>query len=83
MTNADKIRAMSDEELAGLLYSFQNLEDKVKYCKNKKSCIDALNNDKDIPDNMCKKCVWLTGYSQKVRRFHGRKTNVFQRISRK
>ena len=68
MTNADKIRAMSDEELAGLLYSFQNLEDKVKYCKNKKSCIDALNNDKDIPDNMCKKCLvdWLQSESEAI-----------------
>lgn len=68
MTNADKIRAMSDEELAGLLYPFQNLEDKVKYCKNKKSCIDALNNDKDIPDNMCKKCLvdWLQSESEAI-----------------
>ena len=60
-TNADRIRHMSDEELAELLYSFQNLEDKVKFCKNKDVCNDILDDGKEIPDNMCKECLikWL------------------------
>ena len=61
MTQADRIRSMSDEELAELLYSIQNLEDKVKFCKNKIECDNILDSRKEIPDNMCKKCLvdWL------------------------
>ena len=61
ITHADKIRAMSDGELAELLYSFQNLEDKVKFCKNKDVCTNILDGGKEIPDNMCKECLveWL------------------------
>ena len=61
ITHADKIRAMSDEELAELLYSFQNLEDEVKFCKNKDVCTDILDDGKETPDNMCKECLveWL------------------------
>ena len=60
-TNADRIRSMSDEELAELLYSIQNLEDKVKSCKNKIECDNILDSGKKIPDNMCKQCLvdWL------------------------
>lgn len=60
-TNADRIRSMSDEELAELLYSIQNLEDKVKFCKNKIECDNILDSGKEIPDNMCKQCLvdWL------------------------
>ena len=61
ITNADRIRSMSDEELAELLYSIQNLEDKVKFCKNKIECDNILDIGKEIPDNMCKQCLvdWL------------------------
>ena len=61
MSNADRIRSMSDEELAELLYSIQDLEDKVKFCKNKIECDNILDSGKDIPDNMCKQCLvnWL------------------------
>ena len=61
MTQADCIRSMSDEELAELLYSIQNLEDKVKFCKNKIECDNILDSGKEIPDNMCKQCLvdWL------------------------
>ena len=60
-TNADKIRSMSDEELADLFYSFQNLEDEVKFCKNKGVCIDILDDGEEIPDAMCKQCLveWI------------------------
>lgn len=60
-TNADRIRSMSYEELAELFYSFQNLEDKVQFCKNKTEREEILDDGKEIPDNMCKKCLveWL------------------------
>ena len=65
-TNADRIRAMSDEELAELLYSIQSLEDEVKFCKNKDVCADILDDGKKIPDNMCKECLieWLQSESE-------------------
>ena len=61
MTNADRIHSMNIEELAELLYSFHNLEDKVKFCKNKTECDEILDSGKEIPDDMCKKCLveWL------------------------
>lgn len=60
-TNADRIRSMSDEELAELFYQFESLSDELKYCKNKTECEDLLDEGKTIPDNMCKKCLveWL------------------------
>lgn len=61
MTNADRIHSMNIEETAELLYSFYNLEDKVKFCKNKTECDEILDSGKEIPDDMCKKCLveWL------------------------
>ena len=68
-TNADRIRSMSDEELAELLYSIQNLEDKVKFCKNKIECDNILDSGKEIPDNMCKQCLvdWLQSEVEETR----------------
>ena len=85
MTNADKIRAMSDEELADLL-----ADDELIYrvskeycgniCKNRSSEGCKLDLEKE-PCPYSEKTTLLHGYSQKVRRFHGRKANVFQRVS--
>lgn len=60
-TNAGRIHSMSYEELAELFYSLINLEDKIKFCKNKTECEDILDAGKTIPDSMCKKCLveWL------------------------
>ena len=60
-TNADRIHSMNIEETAELLYSFHNLEYKVKFCKNKTECDEILDSGKEIPDDMCKKCLveWL------------------------
>lgn len=60
-TNADRIRSMSDEELAELFYSFHNLEDKIKFCKNKTECDNILDSGKEIPNALCKQCLvdWL------------------------
>lgn len=54
-TNADRIRAMNDDELA----DFMNKEH--DYCKNLPKCEDMLDTKKLIPDHWCEKCLldWL------------------------
>lgn len=61
MTNADRIRSMSDEELAEYLYSIQNTECELRFCKNKTECDSELDKGKTINDSECKKCLveWL------------------------
>ena len=61
ITHGDKIRSMSDEEIAELLYQFESLSDELKFSKNKADCDKILNDGKEIPDNMCKGCLveWL------------------------
>lgn len=58
VTNADRIRAMTDEELAIALY--QMLDGDV-YCTNKPECGEMLNTEDGIPDEWCAKCLlnWL------------------------
>lgn len=57
MTMADKIRAMSDEDLTDIIY---DLNTEGTFCTNRKECFDKLNKD-EITDEMCKKCLleWL------------------------
>ena len=56
-TNADRIRAMSDEELAEWLNSFGG----DFYCPTKKECLEMVDNDVAIPEEHCLNCVmeWL------------------------
>lgn len=60
-TNADRIRAMSDEELAKNLYRFCNLEERVGYCKNLSECEKLLDTEDGIPEQRCIYCLleWL------------------------
>ena len=60
-TNADRIRSMSDEELAEYLYSIQNAECELRFCKNKAECVSELDKGQTINDSECKKCLvdWL------------------------
>jgi hypothetical protein len=57
VTNADRIRKMTDEDLVDLFYDL-NMED--TYCTNRKECFEKLDTDQ-ITDAMCKKCLleWL------------------------
>ena len=57
VTNADRIRKMTDEDLADLIYDL-NMEG--TYCTNKKECFEKLNADQ-LTDEMCKKFLleWL------------------------
>ena len=56
-TRADRIRAMSDEELAAALYHFCD----VPFCRNLMECKEMLDQDIDIPDEKCIGCAlrWL------------------------
>ena len=57
MTRADRIRAMSDEELAAALYHFGD----VPFCRNLQECKEMLDQDVEIPDEKCIGCAlrWL------------------------
>lgn len=56
-TNADRIRAMSDEELAEYVYYGLDAE----FCSNAPECIKLLDADDGIPEEKCKACAlnWL------------------------
>lgn len=60
-TNGDRLRAMSDEELASFLYGLIDLDSKIHYCKNKPECDDLLDTEDGIPVEMCTGCLceWL------------------------
>ena len=64
-TNADRIRAMSDEELADAILE-TCLREGMPFCKNKLQCSQILDNGKTIPDEMCKQCLieWLQSESE-------------------
>lgn len=54
-TIADRIRSMSDQELAEFMNEEHN------YCKNLPKCEEALNTEDLIPDHWCVACLleWL------------------------
>ena len=61
ITNADRIRSMNNEQLAGLLREVVNLGG-PDYCKRLSECDALLDADVvDIPDQNCYQCLidWL------------------------
>lgn len=66
MTNGEKIRSMSDEELERDLLSSLTWMNKIwiDYCKNKPECEAILKTwDELIPEDWCRQCrmKWLKG----------------------
>lgn len=61
MTNADRIRNMTDEELAEHILSTPAYETCIKFCKNREECCEIMDMDNDIPEEWCKQCLmeWL------------------------
>ena len=53
-TNADRIRAMSDEELAAALL---RMLDGDVYCTNRPECGEMLNTEDGIPEEWCAQCL--------------------------
>lgn len=61
MTNADKIRAMSDEELADFINRCTSGEDALHFCRSLPECSADLEADTLIPLERCGACLlhWL------------------------
>ena len=57
LTNADRIRAMSDDELAKLLYS----SDSIEWCHNLPEYAAMLDTEEGVPETKCMACLmaWL------------------------
>lgn len=67
-TNADRIRSMTDEELAELLYSLQTEDLDGMFCKTEDKCEEMMDNGNEIPKSMCKQCLikWLRAESEEA-----------------
>lgn len=61
MTNSDRVRAMSDEELATMLNRFAEGENAPHYCRNLPECDADMEADRLIPLERCQACLlcWL------------------------
>lgn len=61
MTNSDRIRAMSDEELAKAINLLAEGETMIQYCRSLPECDEDLERDTVIPLERCEKCAlhWL------------------------
>lgn len=60
-TNADRIRAMSDEALADEMLKFTDVCEQINFCHNDQMCNDTLDRGELIEKEMCKRCLlnWL------------------------
>ena len=59
-TNGDKIRDVSDEEMAEFILA-NDLDDEIHFCKSTPECNAILDSGRAITHEMCRKCVldWL------------------------
>lgn len=57
MTRADKIRSMTDEQIADAAFDI-GIDDYFDFCQNRPECDNQVG---AIPDEWCKKCMleWL------------------------
>lgn len=58
MTNAEKLRVMSDEELAHALLKLDGFD---TFCVNFAECVEKMNHGVDVPQSQCEECMlrWL------------------------
>lgn len=61
MTNADRIRAMGDEQLANAMIQMTDLDCQIGFCKELAECEALLETEDGIPTSKCEKCLldWL------------------------
>lgn len=61
LTNADHIRAMSDEELAHIMVGLSDLDERIGFCVELPECKDLLDTEQGIPASKCENCMlnWL------------------------
>lgn len=62
----DRIRSMTDEELAELLYSLQTEDLDGMFCKTEDKCEEMMDSGDEITKSMCKQCLveWLKAESE-------------------
>lgn len=67
MTNFEKIKNLSEEELASYLFQLHIGILEIPFCEEKNECRYLLNLDKEIPESMCRECVkkWLQKTAEK------------------
>ena len=60
-SNADRIRAMSDEELAAFMSQVNDIDSPIPFCKDLPECLELLDTENGIPVKNCEKCMldWL------------------------
>ena len=68
-TNGEWLREMSDPELADLLLSFSDLDEKIGFCKADPKCEALMEREEEIPPAWCKACVvkWLRSPAEEER----------------
>lgn len=68
-TNADRIRSMSDEELARNINRLLEGEISIPYCRELPECDADVERDVPIPLERCEQCVlhWLRQPAEEVR----------------
>lgn len=60
-TRADRLSAMSDEEMAEWLIRMSEGDQSIKFCKGRPECDADCDADRDIPQARCVECLtdWL------------------------
>ena len=56
-TRADRIRAMSDEDLMQYLYALANKDFELTFCQNKPECLALVDTDEGVPEEHCRACL--------------------------
>lgn len=58
MTNAEKIRTMTDEELA---HTLLHLDGYNTFCTSFRECVERVEQGEDVPEERCEACMlrWL------------------------
>ena len=61
MRNCDKIRSMSDEQLALIMVQISDLDSRIPFCMELPECQKLLDTDDGIPIEKCAGCMlkWL------------------------
>jgi hypothetical protein len=61
MSNADRIRSLTDQQLADEMLKFTDVCEQINFCHNDQMCNDTLDRGELIEKEMCKKCLmnWL------------------------
>ena len=61
MTRVEKIRSLTDDELAALLYRLEGEPLTLSFCGDKPECNERLEQNEDIDSGECVQCMkeWL------------------------